>query len=477
MKIVIFGIGEFYRKNKKSIAQNDVIVAFLDNNEKVQGETREGIRIHSPVQIHKINYDKIIIMSNYAVEMKEQLLHLGCQRDKILHFAEYLSRQNVGKLGIYSYEAIIQEDMPICICDFADNKKKVNKCLIITSSLGYHGGSITVVYAALELQNRGYEAVVAAPDGDIQFMNEFRKKGITFFLYPNLRFARWEELSWIDDFQKIIVNTYPMLLCALEIGKYRRVLVWLHESDIVYPSMEFWKDRILEDMPSSQLYFYAVSDVARKNFAKNVKACTIRLLPYGIPDLKRKSEAQKDNKLTFALVGRIHPIKQQLLYLKAIKLLDEVYQRENEFLMIGEAGENEEYVNKVKQEIGTFRYKCVKCIKGLARKDMERIYSKIDVLVVASAQETMSLVATEAMMYGKTCIICDVAGMAEFVRHGENGLICRTGDAGSLAEHLTYCIRNRGMLNTIGTEARKTYCEYFTMKVFGDRLEKEIRNI
>lgn len=464
MRIAIFGIGELYRKNKKNIAQYDTIVAFFDNNEKVQGETQEGIPVYSPLQIYKINYDKIIIMSNYAVEMKKQLLDLGCQKDRILHFAEYLNWQKKGKMEIY----------------FAGEKRVLAnacKCLIITSPLGYHGGSITAVYAALELQNRGYEAVIAAPEGDMQFINEFRKKGITFFLYPNLRFARWEELFWIEDFQKIIVNTYPMMLCALEIGKHRQVLVWLHESDMIYPSMDFWKDRILEYIPSSKLHFYAVSDVARKNFVKNVKECDIGLLPFGIPDSKKNSEVRKDHKLTFALVGMIHPIKQQLLYLEAIKMLDEVYQKENEFLMIGEAGENEEYVNEVKRKIGTFRYKCVKCIGGIERKDMERKYSEIDVLVIASAQETMSLVATEAMMYGKTCIICDVAGMAEFVRHGENGLICRTGDAESLAEQLTYCIRNKGMLNTIGTKARKTYYEYFTMSAFGDRLEKEIRKI
>lgn len=461
MKIVIFGVGEIYRQNKKNIAVDDTVVAFLDNNEKVQGETQEGICIYSPLHIHKINYDKIIIMSSHAVEMKKQLLDLGCRRDRILHFTEYLSRQKKGKLEIY----------------FTYKRENTCKCLIITSSLGYHGGSMTAVYAALELQIRGYEAVIAAPDGDIQFMNEFRKKGITFFIYPNLRFARWEELFWIEDFQKIIVNTYPMLLCALEIGKHRNVLVWLHESDIIYPSMEFWKDRILEDLYSSHIHLYAVSNVARKNFVKNVEECTIGLLPYGIPDLKIKSEVRKDDKLTFALVGTIHPVKQQLLYLEAIKLLDEVYQKENEFLIIGDVGEDEKYVNEVKRKLDTFQSKSVKCIGELYKKDLERKYNKIDVLVIVSAQETMSLVATEAMMHGKVCIICDVAGMAEFVRHGENGLICRTGDVDSLARQMVYCIENREILDRFGKEARKTYCEYFTMTAFGDRLVKELRNV
>ncbi len=458
MKIVIFGIGELYRQNKKNISTEDTVVAFLDNNEKMQGKTKEGICIYSPLHIHRIQYDTIVIMSNYAMEMKEQLLELGCQRDKILHFAEYLNRQKKRKMEVY----------------FADKEKKGCKCLIITSSLGYHGGAIAAVYAALALQNNGYNITIAAPDGDMKFIREFQKKGIEFLVYPNLEYAKWDELFWVKEYEKIIVNTYPMILCALEIGKYRKVLVWLHESDIIYQYMEFWKDKVLEYICSSEICIYAVSDVARKNFIRNVTEYTIGILPYGIPDLNGTSEVCKGSKTTFALVGTIYPVKQQLVYLEAIKLLDEIYQKENEFLIIGNAGKYNEYVNEVRKGIGTFQNQCVKWIGKLDREEMEKKYRDIDVLVIASAQETMSLVATEAMMYGKTCIICDVAGMAEYVRHGENGLICRTGDADSLAEQLTYCIENRDMLDIFGKEARKTYCKNFTMKAFGDRLEKGI---
>lgn len=90
------------------------------------------------------------------LEMKNQLLQLGCHRDRILDFTEYLGRQEKGKMEVY----------------LSFHKRSKSKCLIITSSLGYHGGSITAAYAALELQNRGCEVVIAAPDGNIQFISE-----------------------------------------------------------------------------------------------------------------------------------------------------------------------------------------------------------------------------------------------------------------------------------------------------------------
>lgn len=461
MRIIIFGVGEVYKKCKNDIGIEDSIVAFIDNKVQLQGEKINGIEIYSPMQIHKLSYDVIVIMSNSFIEMKNQLLQMDCNEEDIIPYMEYVSWQKKGEMQFF----------------FADNPKKYKKnCLIITYSLGYHGSAITAVYTALELLERGYEIVIAAPDGDKQFINEFSKRGITFFIYPNLKFARWGEMTWIEKFQTIIVNTYPMILCALEISEHRKVAVWLHESDNTYPSMAFWKDKIIKNVSNPNLSIYAVSNVAKKNFIKNVAECKINVLPYGIPD-SNKEKPQKKTKLVFAIIGTIFPIKQQLLYLSAIEFLDRAYQEDNVFLIIGENGEDTAYVEKVEKKIEDLRLKGVKLIGGLEKEQMEKKYKEIDVVVVASSQETMSLVATEAMMHEKVCIVCDAAGMAEFIEHRKNGLIYKTNDVKSLSEQMTYCIENRYELEKIGRNARSTYCKNFTMKMFGNRIEKEIIDV
>ena len=106
------------------------------------------------------------------------------------------------------------------------------------------------------------------------------------------------------------------------------------------------------------------------------------------------------------------------------------------------------------------------------RDALEEIYPQIDVVVVPSSQEAMSLVTTEAMMYGKVCILSDIAGMADYVEDGKNGFIFRSDDVNSLVKHMAYCIENREKLRVLGGNARKTYSQYFSMKAFGDRLEQ-----
>ncbi len=453
MKIIIFGMGEIYRKNRDKISQEDEITAFIDNNEQLWGTECDGIKIFSPTEINRLAYEKIVIMSIHCIEMRNQLVQLGCYRESILLYTEYNSMQSAGQLSVYYGKRYY-------------HKKK--KCLIVTNPLGYHGGAIVAAYTALALQNKGYEVVVVAPEGDKKFIKEFSMKGIIFAVYPNLQFAKWEELFWIKEFDRVIVNTYPMVLCAIEIAKHREVVFWLHENDIAYPVMEYWKDIVMENISLQNLRIFAVSNVAGKNFCNNVMEHEMELLPYGIPDVN-KNERKLTGKLTFAMIGTIHPVKHQLLFLEAVRQLNKKYQ-DCEYLIIGNHSDVAEYVQRVEEEAEEISN--VYVTGGLTRKELEGMYSRIDVLVATSLQETMSLAATEAMMYGKVCIISDIAGMAQYVRQGENGFIFQSDNVDDLVDHMSFCIENREHLQIMGENARKTYCKYFTMEVLENRLEQ-----
>lgn len=460
MRIIIFGTGDIYERNRDKIAKSDEIIALFDNDIRKQGNKLNGILIHSPYDINNFSYDKVVIMSRYFNEMRRQLLEIGCSQEDIVYYPEYICNQQIGHLKIYFGEGI---------------KSRRKKGLIITSPIGYHGGALTAVYAALELQKRDYEMTVAAPYGDEQFIEEFQKQGIIFLLYPNLQFAKWKELFWIQQFQKIIINTYPMALCALEISRYRNILFWLHESDTVYASMDFWKDFILEQTLTGKLDIYAVSSVAKRNFENHITKCDIGILPYGIPDVRVKNKEIKNKKLCFAVVGTLQPIKRQLMFLDAIELLETSERRACEFLIIGDAPATTDYAKQVRERAKARTY--VKILGNLTRKELEQIYIDIDILVVSAEQETMSLVATESMMYGKVCILCDVAGMAEYIEHGRNGLLYKTDNIDSLVEQMKFCVHNQDRLTEIGENARDTYGQYFTMNAFGERLEKALKKI
>ena len=456
MRLVIFGAGEIYSQNRSRLDENDKIVAFLDNNSLLQGTEKEGISVYAPQEIEQLSYDCILIMSNYAVEMRDQLIELGCERGRILHYLEYFSRQGLGRAELF----------------FGRQKGgRHPEYLIIVNWLDYTGAPMTAVYAALALQSRGHGVVVAASGGDGRFIEEFRQKGICFLLYPNLQYAKWDELFWLEDFSKVLVVTYPMMLCAMEIARHRKVSVWLHESDCVYSYMEFWKDVIKEGLPDPDVDIYAVGKVARENFIRNVKDCSIKLLSYGIPDVREAHPWEKKEGLTFAVVGTISPVKQQHLFLEAVGKLDEVYNRAGRFLLVGDFDEYDtDYARKIREKADTMEN--VFCLGKMIRRELNAFYQEVDVLVVTAMQETMSLVATEAMMLGKPCIVCDVAGMAEFIRNGENGFVYETGNSEELAKQMNFCFEHKDALRAIGEKARSTYIQFFTMEDFGKRLER-----
>lgn len=449
MRIVVFGTGKAYRENRDRFDGEDEIVAFLDNDQKKQGGFLDHIAVHPPENISDLDYEKIIIMSDFAVEMRRQLLALGCEADTLIHYREYFS----GKI-----KAVVPKDF---VC--AEGEKS---CLIITFTLGYHGGAMVAVYAARELIQRGYKVTIAAPDGNALFIEEFQKTGIKFIVNRDLPYLKWNQLEWAATFEKIIVNTYPMVLCALEIGKHRPVSLWLHESDNIYPTMQYWIERIREGVFEKNIKLYAVSNNARQNFINNVTACDIEILPYGIPDTGECAKG-KGEILRFAVIGSIHPIKQQLFLLQTLAAMAEEKMDKAEFITIGRA-EDAEYAQRVYAMADAMER--VQVAGELQRREMDMVYRQIDVVVIPSIYEALSIVATEAMMNGKICVISDNTGNAGFITSGENGFVFRNGDQEDLSEKIVWCIEHRDRLREIGENARKVYEANFTMKKMGDRL-------
>lgn len=460
MNLVIFGLGKIYNKNKEFISPKDNIVALLDNNKSIQGNAIDGVVIYEPTKICNIEYDKIVLMSDYANEMKKQLLSLGCRREDILHYSEYFYNQQAGKLEV-RYKLAKSDQITSNI-----NRRRV---LIITTPLGYHGGAMAIIYAARELSRRDCEVVIAAPKGDKDFLREFEKKGFNFILYPNLEFAKWEELFWIRDFEYVIVNTFPMILCAMEIGRHRPVSLWLHDSFLMYQGMQFWEDIIKRDIQHVDLKIFAVSDIAKNNFICNITNYPIEILPYGIPDERVTDYNFENDQLIFAMIGSIYPLKQQEVFLEAIKQIPDALRKNARFILVGKIT----YVKYGKMiETLSKNIKQVEILGEKSQKDMKELYQNIDVVVVSSKQDSLPMVATEAMMYGKVCIVSDTTGTAQYIEHQSNGLICQSGSIDHLAEQMKWCINNRHRLKQIGENARVTYEKYFGMRGFGERLEK-----
>lgn len=389
MKLIIFGTGLFYHNRKEKIPKDIQIVTFIDNNRSLWAKTLDGIAIDRPENINKYIFDEIVLMSKKDEEMREQLLTLNVDRKKIVTWSQFEKKFIHGRFHFF------------CGNEAHGNKENI---LIISTPFGYHGAPITAVYAAKALQIKGYNVVLCAEGGNKRFIDEIVQEGLNIVLCPALPLLGKEERFWIRQFDVVLVNTLLMIQCAYEISHFKPTVWWLHECsekyENYYPATLENYEEYADKIPISKLNFIGVSAIAKENFNKYFPGCIREILSYGIPDdgyLDFRKNNEND-KIIFAVIGTFNIRKGQREFLEAVRLLEGIEREKAEFWIIGAGGKNK-YTDSIENMAKQCR--TVKIIGELTRRDMKKIYGKIDVVVCPSLEETMSIVLTEGMMYGK----------------------------------------------------------------------------
>lgn len=457
MKLIIFGTGLFYQNRKMELPKSADILVFLDNNKEVWGKVLDGKKIVSPDSVENYEYDLILLMSKRDEEMKQQLLALHVEEEKIVTWNCFEKEHEHGKFRYF------------CGQRLHDAKAKI---LIISTPLGYTGAPLTALYAAMALSGKGYEVVLCAKGGNRKFINEVVLAGVHVVLCPAIPYLEEEELFWMEQFDAVIVNTFLMLQCACMISRYRPTIWWIHECSEKYENYytntmnEF--SEYVGQIQMTKMDIVGVSSIAKENFNFFFHDRIYQILPYGIPDKGGMVEPRQGtkNKCVFVVIGSICQRKGQREFLEAVKRLDS---GNAEFWIIG-AGASNEYTDNI-MKIAQ-QHNNIKVFGELSRHEMEIVYKEIDVVVCPSLEETMSIVLTEGMMYGKICITTDKTGMADYIMHGRNGLVCEAGNVDSLYSCMQWVLENIDRADEMRMEARKTYEQYFMLDRFADQLEE-----
>lgn len=104
------------------------------------------------------------------------------------------------------------------------------------------------------------------------------------------------------------------------------------------------------------------------------------------------------------------------------------------------------------------------------RGDIPLIMGALDVLVLASEEETFSLVLAEAMAVGRP-VVAAVAGVAETVVDGVTGLLVRPGDEAGLVEALKRLLRDPQLRSQLGEAGRAHVTTRFSEAVQLEKIE------
>lgn len=455
-RVIVFGTGKRYENNKSIVNRYANIIGFIDNNPDLWGKTKDSIVIYKPEDIFTLCYDCVVLEAVRAKEMKEQLLAMGVDKTKIKYHTEFYAEYAENEIKYYN--------------NFGMNDNNEN-ILFITNDLGYHGAAIAAVYATKALMKRGKNVLLIAASGDEKFIEEMTKQDIHIAIDEKIPYIGEYEKIWIKRFDFVIVNVFNLIRCAYEVSQIRPSFWWIHEAKDSFETTidEFSEYFVADKMEKCNIV--AVASIPQNNFNDYFKGMVKERLPYGIPDennFKIDSNEKKD-KTVFAIIGTCCQRKSQKICIDAFKMMSQEKRKEIELWVIGNVSNSlycERLIEATKEE------EEIKFMGVCSRKKMKEVFPKIDVLLCPSEEDPMPIVVTEAMMYGKVCVVSDMVGTSEYIIDGYNGFICKQGDVCELYYKLEYILENRDMISLIGKRGRDIYDKYFSMDIFADNLEK-----
>jgi glycosyltransferase involved in cell wall biosynthesis len=173
--------------------------------------------------------------------------------------------------------------------------------------------------------------------------------------------------------------------------------------------------------------------------------------------------------LKVACIGNIRPVKGQIYFVEAAKLITNRIPQAHFYLI----GHNEgSYALKVYSRIKQLGMENAFTVTGRVDEcDIPKIWSIMDLCVIPSVSEGMSNVLLEAMAAGKAVIATSVGGNPEAVVDGETGYLVPPRDPVAIAEKVNMIAHNPELRRALGARARSRVEINFSLSNMVDRYE------
>lgn len=162
--------------------------------------------------------------------------------------------------------------------------------------------------------------------------------------------------------------------------------------------------------------------------------------------------------------------KGQIYLLKALREIRKINEQ-IKVILVGN-GEDE---HELKQYVAAHQLEDAVFFAGY-RSDSINFIGASDIFLLPSvSNEDMPLVMLSAMGLGKAIISTQLAGIAEAIKHGENGVLI-DNDPATLAEHLAQEImrlyNNQTLISAYGDKAKHVFAEKYSEKAYGEKLSR-----
>ncbi len=454
MRIMIFGTGIIFFRFWPYLDKKQV-VCLIDNNTNKIGKYIDGVKIVSPDELMYYDYDAVLILSLHYLEMKKQLAELGVSESIVYHYGEI---GNLFRREITICNGGQRSALDIWIHGNCNNKK----ILLLSHELSRTGASIALMNMARILRKMGHSVIYAGVVGGT-LIQELEADGLEYICDWGF-VSQEEQKECIEKFDMAVICSYGLKMYVQEYsGLCIPILWWIHEAE------EFYRGKMETSGVGENVHVYCGGKYAREIFQAHYKASDTKILQYCIPEDESAAAGRKgaSDRICIALIGTVCKRKAQDVLLRAVSSLSLEYQERLEVLMVGSVLKAEQNYWDTQESL-VKGLENVRMIGEVSQKELAQIYQGLDVLVCPSRDDPMPIVVTQAMMYGKVCIISENVGQVEFIRQGENGFIFHSQD--ELTALLKWVVDNKDKMADIGKRARQIYEQNFSDWVMEEKL-------
>ena len=233
----------------------------------------------------------------------------------------------------------------------------------------------------------------------------------------------------------------------------------------------------------------AISEQQRKELVEDFKiapAEKFRLIPLGLDldkftnniDQKRQKFRQsfelEDDVVAIGIIGRLVPIKNHYLFIKAIKhVLDNTSKKIKAFI-VGD-GETRADLENVAQQAG-IPFSTEKdahhphpLVFTSWRSDVDTIMAGLDIVTLTSFNEGTPVSLIEAQAANKPIVSTRVGGIADVVLEGETALLADVQDGETFSNHLFQLVQDDVLRQQMGKKGQEQVLQRFSyQRLMGD---------
>ncbi len=305
----------------------------------------------------------------------------------------------------------------------------------------------------------------------------------------------------IRDFKPDIVHTHAAKAGA--VGRYaaikENVPVILHtfHGHVFHSYFNPAKTRVFLEieryLAKRSTKIIAISDIQKHELVNIHKVCKPEkavVIPLGFDlerfgidsDSKRSSFRQQyqvsDDEVTIGIIGRLVPIKNHEMFLKALKLVADKSQKKIRAFIIGD-GELRQHLEDIAKELSipfstekSQVHDKLLCFTSWM-KEVDIALAGLDLIAMTSFNEGTPVSLIEASAACKPIVTTDVGGIRDVVLENENALIVKSDDHLSLADKLLKLVADSSLRNEMGLKGKDNAMKKFSRQ----RLVEDMRKL